>query len=83
MGAFIKFDTGVDYDSPDGEPVDLMFGLLVPEECTEERLELLAQLAGAFDDDALRVWTRVVLTAARLDHAPPGMTVALPHPSGE
>ena len=54
VGAFIKMETGVDYDSPDGEPVDLLFGLLVPEECTDEHLEILAQLAGAFDDDRLR-----------------------------
>ena len=54
VGAFIKIDGGIDYDSPDGEPVDLMFALLVPEECTEEHLNLLAELAGIFDDDELR-----------------------------
>lgn len=54
IGALIKVDVGVDFDSPDGQPVDLLFGLLVPEECTDEHLELLAQLARTFNDSALR-----------------------------
>lgn len=58
VGALIKVDGGIDYDAPDGQPVDLIFGLLVPEECNDEHLELLAQLASAFDDDELRASLR-------------------------
>ena len=54
IGAFVRLESGVDYDAPDGEPVDMLFGLLVPEECTEEHLDLLAQLAGVFDESTLR-----------------------------
>ena len=45
---------GVDCDAFDGEQVNLMFALLVPEESTEEHLQLLARLAQMFSDVALR-----------------------------
>lgn len=44
-GAFVKLDRGVDYDAIDGEPVDLLFALAVPDHFTDEHLDLLAQLA--------------------------------------
>ncbi len=53
-GAFLKLDRPVDYDAPDGEPVDLLFGLMVPEESTEEHLQILARLAEMFSDPTLR-----------------------------
>ncbi len=51
LGCFIKLDEGVDFDSPDQQPADLLFGLLVPENCTEEHLQILASLAGMFSDN--------------------------------
>lgn len=53
-GAFLKLAQPVDFDSMDGQPVDLVFALLVPEEATKEHLELLAELARLFHDPALR-----------------------------
>ena len=50
FGAFIKLSTGIDYDAPDKRPVDLLFALIVPEECTDGHLRLLAQLARLFSD---------------------------------
>lgn len=50
IGCFIKLEQGVDFDSPDYQPADLLFGLLVPEQCTSEHLEILATLAGMFSD---------------------------------
>ena len=50
-GAFIKLDKGVDFDCPDGEPADLLFALLVPEQHTNEHLQVLASLAGMFSND--------------------------------
>ncbi len=50
LAAVIKLRQGVDYDSPDQKPVDLLFALLVPENSTEEHLQLLAQLAEMFSD---------------------------------
>lgn len=54
VAAFIKLREGVDFDAPDGEPVDLVVGLLVPEECTDGHLQLLAQLAELFSQGELR-----------------------------
>lgn len=53
-GAFLRLDEPVEFDSIDGQPVDLVFALLVPEEATEEHLKLLAELARLFHDPALR-----------------------------
>jgi len=50
IGCFIKLDQGIDFDSPDYQPADLLFGLLVPEQCTDEHLQILATLAGMFSD---------------------------------
>ncbi len=53
LGCFIKLDQGVDFDSPDTMPADLLFGLLVPEDCTDEHLQVLASLAKMFSDITL------------------------------
>ena len=50
LGCFIKLEQGVDFDSPDAKPADLLFGLLVPEHCTDEHLQVLAALAQMFSD---------------------------------
>ena len=52
--AFISLSEGVDFDSVDNEPVDLLLALLVPVDSTEEHLQLLAQLAEMFSDEDLR-----------------------------
>lgn len=54
IGAFVQFTNGIDCDAMDHQPVYLMFALLVPEESTEEHLQLLARLAKMFDDASLR-----------------------------
>jgi len=41
---------GVDFAAIDNQPVDLIFGLLVPESATKEHLQLLAYLASMFSD---------------------------------
>ncbi len=50
LGCFIKLDQGIDFDSLDAKPADLLFALLVPENCTDEHLQVLAALAGMFSD---------------------------------
>ncbi len=51
--ALLKLDHGIDYDSIDNQPVDLLFALLVPEQSTDEHLQLLSQLAEMFSDPEL------------------------------
>lgn len=51
IGAFVRIEGGVDYEASDGQKVDLVFGLLVPQDCTEEHLKILAGLAEMFLDE--------------------------------
>lgn len=54
VAAFVSLESGVDYESIDSEPVDLVLGLLVPENCNDEHLKILAHLAKRFSDPSLR-----------------------------
>ncbi len=54
ISAVLHLETAVDFDAIDGEPVDLLFVLLVPEEATDEHLELLRQIASIFEQDDVR-----------------------------
>lgn len=53
-GAFLRLATPVQFDAPDGQPVDLVFVLLVPEAATEHHLQLLSELAQMFSDKNFR-----------------------------
>lgn len=50
LGAFIRLHSAIDYDAVDQKPVDLLFALLVPEESTEEHLQILSKLAELFSN---------------------------------
>ncbi|MCW7556200.1 PTS IIA-like nitrogen regulatory protein PtsN [Endozoicomonas gorgoniicola] len=52
-GLFIRLSEPVDFDAVDREPVDLIFALIVPEESTQEHLDILKALAQRFTDDYL------------------------------
>jgi nitrogen PTS system EIIA component len=51
VGGFIRLKHPVDYDAHDGQPVDLVFGLVVPSAATEEHLKHLAAIAEKFSDE--------------------------------
>lgn len=53
-GAFLQLANAVEFDALDGDPVDLVFALLVPEHANEEHLQLLAKLAAMFNEEELR-----------------------------
>ncbi len=54
LGAFIRLATPVPFDAPDGQPVDMLFVLLVPISANERHLQLLSELAQMFSDKAFR-----------------------------
>ena len=54
IGALLRVGSPVDFDAADGQGVDLLFGLAVPEACTDEHLDLLAQLAELFSSVQVR-----------------------------
>ncbi len=52
--AFVRTAQAVPFEAPDGQPVNLVFAMLVPEHATEAHLELLSELAQMFSDERLR-----------------------------
>ena len=53
-GYLVQLNQGVDFDSIDGQNVELLFVLLVPESTNQVHLNLLAQLADCFSNDQFR-----------------------------
>jgi PTS system nitrogen regulatory IIA component len=53
-GAFLRLATPVQFDAPDGRPVNMLFVLLVPEQANETHLQLLSELAQMFSDREFR-----------------------------
>ncbi|MDR2173012.1 MAG: PTS sugar transporter subunit IIA [Burkholderiales bacterium] len=51
--AFLRTQSPINFDAPDKKPVDLFFVLLVPENATEQHLQLLSELAQLISDRAL------------------------------
>ena len=66
LGAFLRLSRGIDYDAIDRQPVDLLFALLVPENSTEEHLQVLATLAERFSNPELLQKLRSGTDAAEL-----------------
>jgi len=52
--AFVRTASPIAFESPDAQPVNLVFAMLVPEHATEAHLELLSELAQMFSDAELR-----------------------------
>ncbi|MBR9795485.1 MAG: PTS transporter subunit EIIA [Gammaproteobacteria bacterium] len=53
-GCLVTLQEPIDYGSADGQDVDIIFVLLVPEEATEAHLKLLAALARSFSNAEVR-----------------------------
>ncbi|HKW81198.1 MAG TPA: PTS IIA-like nitrogen regulatory protein PtsN [Casimicrobiaceae bacterium] len=53
-GAFVRPLQPIPFDAPDGKPVEQVFVLLVPEQATEEHLQLLSELAQMFSERSFR-----------------------------
>jgi nitrogen PTS system EIIA component len=54
IAVFVRAKEGIPFESPDGEPVRLVFAMLVPEHATEQHLNMLSELAQIFSDADLR-----------------------------
>ena len=53
-GCLVTLQEPIDFGSADGQDVDIIFVLLVPEEATEAHLKLLAALARSFSNAEVR-----------------------------
>jgi len=51
QAVFLKLQDAIDFDAMDNKPIDLVVALLVPAEATEAHLQILAGLAGFFNED--------------------------------
>lgn len=53
VGLFARLQKPVEFDAIDGEPVDLVFVLLAPEDAGADHLQALARIARTFRDSAI------------------------------
>lgn len=66
VAAVIKLSEAVDFDSPDGEPVDLVFGLMVPAEINESHQANICSIADLLGDRELRAGMREANSSTEL-----------------
>ena len=52
--ALVRTKYAIPFDAPDGRPVSVFLGLIVPHKANEAHLQLLATAAGMFSDRGLR-----------------------------
>jgi len=48
IGCLFRLKEPVNFESPDNQPVDLVFTIIIPQEATEEHLMILSSLASIF-----------------------------------
>ena len=54
IGGFARLAHGIEFEAPDGRPVTQVFVLLVPEQATDQHLQLLSELAQMFSERTFR-----------------------------
>lgn len=54
VAAFVRLTEPVPFDAPDGRPVNLLVFLLVPEQATQQHLDILSELAQMLSDKPFR-----------------------------
>jgi len=66
VAACLTLAEPIDFDAPDGDRVDILFVLLVPEQCNEHHLEILSELARLFSDPGVRERLRKATDASEV-----------------
>lgn len=54
MAAFVRLKEPIPFDSPDDKPVNLLIFLLIPENVTQQHLEILSEVAEMFSSASFR-----------------------------
>lgn len=54
VAALVRLDKPVAFDAPDDKPVNLLLFLLVPEQATQQHLEILSEVAEMLSDRTMR-----------------------------
>jgi PTS system nitrogen regulatory IIA component len=66
VAAMIKLSDPIDFDAADGEPVDLVFGLMVPKDVTDIHHADIAMVTELLGDDELRQRLREATSSSAL-----------------
>ena len=56
VAAFVRLSTPIPFEAPDGKPVNLLFFLLIPQNVTQQHLEILSEIAAMFSDSTWRTF---------------------------
>ena len=67
--ALIKLSEPIDFDSADGEPVDLIIGMMVPTELDEDHLADIKLVTQVLSDEGLRARLRGMNSSSDLYNA--------------
>jgi PTS system nitrogen regulatory IIA component len=54
LAAFVRLQAPIPFESPDGQPVNLLVFLLIPDHVTQQHLEILSEIAEMFSDAPFR-----------------------------
>lgn len=54
LAAFVRLKEAIPFESPDGLPVNLLIFLLMPDNMTQQHLDILSEIAEMFSDETLR-----------------------------
>ncbi|MET0808084.1 MAG: PTS sugar transporter subunit IIA [Pseudoxanthomonas sp.] len=65
-GVLLRLEPPVDFDADDGQPVDLVFAMAVPDHYTHQHLMLLSELAERFSNEHFRAALRAAPDAPRM-----------------
>ena len=68
-GALLKLSEAIEFDSPDDEHVDLVFGLMVPQEITDQHREEVAEITALLNDPVVCARLRRAGTGTELYEA--------------
>jgi len=66
VGALLQLQQGIDFEAPDGQAVDLIFVLVVPEQASRVHLDVLSSLVQAFSHPQWRKQLRSVTNSTAL-----------------
>jgi PTS system nitrogen regulatory IIA component len=69
VAAMIKLSEPIDFDATDGEPVDLVFGLMVPREVTDTHHADIAMITNLLGNEVLRSKLREATSSSELYNA--------------
>lgn len=54
LAAFMRLAEPIPFESPDGQPVNLLVFLLIPDHVTQQHLEILSEIAEMFSNEEFR-----------------------------